>query len=245
MHPDGSRMARRRWSGSCHEPFSVACTHAYQQTARAGSAAGGGDGRREVAGRSAASRRYSLSALNATALVLEKPRRLVPRELPLPEITDDDALLRVDACGLCGTDHEEYTGHLAGPGPFVPGHETIGTVERIGRDAARRWGVGEGDRVAVEVFLSCRECDECRAGSYQRCAKHGLRDMYGYVSVDNPPGLWGGYATHQYLAPDSIVHRVPDSLDPVLATLFNPLGAGVRWAATVPGTKEGDVVAIL
>ena len=183
--------------------------------------------------------------MHATALVLEKPRRLVVREFPLPDIGDDDALLVVDACGLCGTDHEEYTGHLAGPGPFVPGHETIGTIERIGRDAAARWGVGEGDRVAVEVFLSCRECDECRAGHYQRCARHGLRDMYGYVSVDSPPGLWGGYATHQYLAPDSIVHPVPDSLDPVHATLFNPLGAGVRWAATVPETKAGDVVAVL
>jgi alcohol dehydrogenase len=171
----------------------------------------------------------------------------VPRDFDLPDIADDDALLRVEACGLCGTDHEQYTGVLGAPGgaPFVPGHETIGVVERIGAGAAARWGVAEGDRVAVEVFLSCRECEHCRAGSYQRCAKHGLRDMYGYVAADTPPGLWGGYATHQYLAPDSIVHRVPDGLEPVLATLFNPLGAGVRWGATVPGTTEGDVVAVL
>ena len=54
--------------------------------------------------------------------------------------------------------------------------------------------------------------------------------MYGYIPVDRPPGLWGGYAEYQYLGPDAIVHRVPDGLDPVVATLFNPLGAGVRWA---------------
>jgi alcohol dehydrogenase len=69
--------------------------------------------------------------------------------------------------------------------------------------------------------------------------------MYGFISVDKPPGLWGGYSTHQYLAPDSILHKVPDALDPIQATLFNPLGAGVRWGVTVPGTKKGDVVAIL
>jgi alcohol dehydrogenase len=69
--------------------------------------------------------------------------------------------------------------------------------------------------------------------------------MYGFVSVDSAPGLWGGYAEHQYLAPDSMVLPVPDGLDPVIATLFNPLGAGIRWAATLPATKPGDIVAIL
>jgi alcohol dehydrogenase len=182
---------------------------------------------------------------DAAALVLDGPRRLEPRSFAIPEVSDDDAVLRVDACGLCGTDHEQYTGHLPATFSFVPGHETVGTIERIGRGAAARWGVTEGDRVAVEVFMSCRECDACRAGSYQRCARHGLGDMYGYIATDKPPSLWGGYATHQYLAPDSLVHKVPDGLDPVLATVFNPLGAGVRWGVTVPGTKDGDVVAVL
>ena len=181
----------------------------------------------------------------ATALVLEAPRHLAPREFSLPDVSDDDALLRIEACGLCGTDHEQYTGHLPAGFAFIPGHESVGVIERIGAAAARRWNVAEGDRVAVEVFLSCRECVQCKAGSYQRCTEHGLRDMYGFISTEKPPSLWGGYATHQYLAPDSMVHKVPDNLDPVLATLFNPLGAGVRWGVTVPGTKQGDVVAIM
>ena len=177
--------------------------------------------------------------------MLENPRELVGRKLPVPEHGDDDAVLRVEACGLCGTDHEQYTGHLAGGFAFVPGHETVGVIERIGDTAARRWGVAAGDRVAVEVFQSCRACDACRAGAYQRCERHGLADMYGYIPVDKPPGLWGGYAESQYLGPDTIVHRVPDALDPVVATLFNPIGAGVRWAVTVPGTGADDVVAVL
>ena len=186
-----------------------------------------------------------MSTPSARALVLEQPRTLVPRELAVPEVGDDDALLRVEACGLCGTDHEQYTGHLPTGFAFVPGHETVGMIEAIGDEAARRWGLASGDRVAVEVFQSCRVCAACRGGAYQRCERHGLGDMYGYIPVDRPPGLWGGYAQRQYLGPDAIVHRVPDVLDPVVATLFNPLGAGVRWAVTVPGTGAGDVVAVL
>ena len=181
----------------------------------------------------------------ARALVLEAPRALVARDLPMPEIGADDALLRVEACGLCGTDHEEYTGQLFPGYAFVPGHESVGIVEQIGADAARRWNVREGQRVAVEVFLSCGACSECRAGTYRRCERHGLRDMYGFVPVDHAPGLWGGYAEYQYLAPDSLLLPIPDGLDPVAATMFNPLGAGIRWAVTVPDLQPGAVVAVL
>ncbi|OOK78661.1 alcohol dehydrogenase GroES-like domain protein [Mycobacterium kansasii] len=187
----------------------------------------------------------SSNAPTSRALVLEAPRRLVVRELAVPEIGADDALVRVEACGLCGTDHEQYTGALSGGFAFVPGHETVGIIEAIGPQAARRWGVAAGDRVAVEVFQSCRQCPNCLAGEYRRCERHGLADMYGFIPVDRAPGLWGGYAEYQYLAPDSMVLPVPAGLDPAVASLFNPLGAGIRWGATLPGTGAGDVVAVL
>jgi alcohol dehydrogenase len=182
---------------------------------------------------------------SSRALVLEAPRRLVERTFARPEVSDDDAVLRVEACGLCGTDHEQYTGELFPGYAFVPGHESVGVIDEIGDRAAARWGVQAGDRVAVEVFLSCGDCPACRAGEYRRCAQHGLADMYGMVPADRAPGLWGGYAEYQYLAPDSRLCRVPPSLDPVHATVFNPLGAGIRWAVTVPQTQPGDVVAVL
>src|SRR4029079_11202690 len=111
--------------------------------------------------------------------------------------------------------------------------------------AAASWGVARGDRVAVEVFQSCRACDSCRAGDYRRCERHGIRDMYGFVPADRPPSLWGGYAEYQYLSPDSMVLPVPATLDPIVATAFNPLGAGIRWAVTVGGAGPGAVVAVL
>jgi alcohol dehydrogenase len=181
----------------------------------------------------------------ARALVLEAPRRLEPRALELPPVGDDDGLLRVEACGLCGTDHEQYTGPLFPGFAFVPGHEVVGTVEEAGPAALERWGVRLGQRVAVEVFQSCRTCEPCLRGEYRRCTRHGLADMIGFVPVARPPGLWGGYATHLHLTPDVLLLPVPDGLDPVLATLFNPLGAGIRWGRTVPGTAPGDVVAVL
>jgi alcohol dehydrogenase len=179
------------------------------------------------------------------ALVLEAPRTLHRRRLPLPAVGDDDGILAVEACGLCGTDHELYTGVLAPGFPFVPGHEAVGVVEAVAARAAERWGVSVGDRVAVEVFQACRTCEPCGRGDHRRCRRHGLADMYGMVSVDRQPGLWGGYATHQYLAPDSLLLPVPDSLPAEVAVAFNPVGAGVRWGVAVPGTRPGDVVAVL
>ncbi|HEY8546182.1 MAG TPA: alcohol dehydrogenase catalytic domain-containing protein [Acidimicrobiales bacterium] len=180
----------------------------------------------------------------ATALVLEAPRRLVARELPLPAVGEDDAVLRVEACGLCGTDHELYTGDLPWPPGFVPGHETVGVIEAIGPVAAARWGVAAGDRVTVAPRPACRECEPCRRGELAACADYdGL--PYGLTPVDRAPGLWGGYATHHYLGPRSVVHKLPPDLDPVDAALFNPLGAGVCWGVEIPGTGPGDVVAVL
>jgi alcohol dehydrogenase len=182
----------------------------------------------------------------ATALVLEGPGNLDRYQLALPEIADDDALLRVEACGLCGTDHELYSGHLEWPVyGFIPGHETVGVIEEIGPTAAERWGVTRGDRVAVEIFLSCRSCGRCHSGDYKHCERHGPGEMYGFLPVGRAPGLWGGYATHHYLAPDSMILPIPAGLDPVVATFFNPLGAGVKWVTQVGALQPGEVVAIL
>jgi alcohol dehydrogenase len=178
-------------------------------------------------------------------MVLTSPRCIEPQRFPLPELGADDGLLRVEACGLCGTDHELYTGHLRTRGAVVPGHETVGVVEALGEGAARRWGVAAGDRVAVECFQSCRECAACRAGLYRRCVRNGMRTLYGMTPIDVAPSLLGGYADYQYLAPDSMLLPVPKGLSPVDATLFNPIGAGLRWGADLPATGPGDVVAVL
>jgi alcohol dehydrogenase len=59
-------------------------------------------------------------------------------EFSIPEIQEDDALMRVEACGLCGTDHELFTGHIKATYPMIPGHESVGVIEQIGEKAAER-----------------------------------------------------------------------------------------------------------
>lgn len=176
------------------------------------------------------------------AMVQTAARTLEPRELPLPAIGDDDALLRVEACGICGSDVESFEGVLEVPLPLIPGHEPLGRIAAIGKRAAKRWGVAEGDRVAVETLLPCNTCRRCRTGAYQLCAQ---RRVYSYIPLAVTPGLWGAYAEYLYLAPNAIVHAVDESLPPEIAVLFNPLGAGFRWAVEIPKTQPGETVLIL
>jgi threonine dehydrogenase-like Zn-dependent dehydrogenase len=178
----------------------------------------------------------------AFAMALTAPRVLEPRDLPLPETGDDDALLRVEACGICGSDVEQFEGVLRTPLPALPGHEPVGVIEAIGDRAARRWGVDVGDRVAVENILACRVCPACLAGRAHLCRS---RRIYSFVPLSTPPGLWGAYAEYLYLDPDAIVHRIDETVPAALAALFNPLGAGYRWAVEIPRTKPGDTVVIL
>jgi threonine dehydrogenase-like Zn-dependent dehydrogenase len=175
-------------------------------------------------------------------MVQTAPRRLEPRELPLPELTDDTALLRLEACGICGSDVEQWEGLLRTPMPAIPGHEPLGVIERIGERAARRWGVDVGDRVAVETMLSCRFCEPCLAGRYHLCR---TRRIYSYIALSEGHGLWGAYSQYMVLDGNSIVHRMDPALPPEIAVLFNPLGAGFRWAVEIPDTKPGDSVVIL
>jgi alcohol dehydrogenase len=180
----------------------------------------------------------------ARALVLEAPRKMAVHEFDVPDVGEDDALLRVEACGLCGTDHEVWSGAIVKQLPLVPGHEAIGIIERIGPGAAQRWGLAPGDRVGVAPRQACGRCARCVAGDPRSCERH-KGDTYGSIPVTTAPSLWGGYAEIQYLSPSSQLVRVPATLEPVLASMYNAVANGIRWGVVVPGTKPGDVVAVL
>ena len=167
---------------------------------------------------------------------------LTPMDVPLPAIDDDSALLEIEACGICGSDHEQFEGLLRTPMPVIPGHEPLGRIAKIGDRAAARWGVDVGDRVAVETMVSCRHCSPCLGGSYHLCDN---RKIYSYVPLDEGPGLWGAYAQYMFLHPNSVLHRVDAALPAATAVMFNPLGAGFRWAVELPATQPGETVVIL
>ena len=176
------------------------------------------------------------------AMVQTGVRQIEARDVVIPDIDEDSALLQIEACGICGSDYEQYEGQLRTPMPVIPGHEPLGRIARIGDRAARRWGVDVGDRVAVETMISCRHCGPCLGGSYHLCDS---RRIYSYVPLTESPGLWGAYAQYMYLHPNSVVHRMDAYLAPETAVIFNPLGAGFRWAVEMPATQPGDTVVIL
>jgi len=178
-------------------------------------------------------------------VVQEGPRQLALRELPIPDIDDDSAILRIEACGICGSDVEQYTGTIPVPLPVIPGHEPLGVIAKIGDRAAKRWHVDVGDRVAVEAPIPCGHCRTCLLGRYHVCRGRGGMFAHGYVGLDRKPGLWGGYADYMYLDPCSIVHPLRPDIAANIAVLFNPLGAGFRWAVEIPQTKPGDTVLVL
>ena len=182
----------------------------------------------------------------AHAAVLTAPRVFEYRDFDLPEIGPEDGLLRVEAAGLCGTDYEQFNGHLTGTPwdvlPVIPGHEILGHIERVGRDAAKRWGVKEGDRVTVESSIPCGQCFQCQIGRPVLC-KTGMG--YGLRTGSNvAPHLWGGYATHMYLHPRATLHRAPDHVPANVMSLFNPMSNAVRWAVERPATGIGNSIVI-
>lgn len=185
-------------------------------------------------------------------MVQVSDRRIEEDEHEVPPVGPREALLRVEACGLCGSDVEQFRGTMAAAGimryPVIPGHEPIGRIAEIGADAARVWGIAEGDRVALEPHLSCGRCELCLGGNYHNCRSlmpPGAPPCYGYTPRDVGHGLWGGYSQYIHLHERTVLHKVPDTMPLALATLYQPLAAGIRWAVQLPGMALGDTVLIL
>ena len=171
------------------------------------------------------------------------------REFPVPEIGAEAGLLKVEFSGVCGSDWPYYQRYPKSKGPLILGHEGVGTIEKLGRDAARRFGFQEGDRVALEEYLPCGHCDYCREGDFRLCDETDTLNRqgtirYGSTPVDVAPGLWGGYSQYQYLHPNAVLHKLPDHVSAKLGTLALPLGNGIEWAYLQGGVRLGETVVI-
>jgi threonine dehydrogenase-like Zn-dependent dehydrogenase len=151
-------------------------------------------------------------------------------------------LLRVDACGVCGSDVASYRGTgSVRTYPTVLGHEVVGRIEALWGDPP--WtSLAEGDRVVVEEVVPCRACSRCTSGRYRMCTAYR---RYGSTPLSVPPGMWGGYSQFMYLDPRSVLRRVPDSLDAHLATLFIPVSNGFGWLRDAGEIRPGDDVVVI
>jgi threonine dehydrogenase-like Zn-dependent dehydrogenase len=103
--------------------------------------------------------------------------------------------------------------------------------------------VAEGDRVNVEPYILCGQCEYCLSGYYQFCRSSRV---YGVnMSCETPPYLWGAYGEYMYGAPGSKVHRIEPGVPDEAAVLASVLGNGVRWIRTKAQVKFGESVVVL
>ena len=144
------------------------------------------------------------------AAVATAPNVMELRRLAIPDIGDDEAIVRIEATGICGTDYEWFRGDLDIPFPIILGHEPLGRIAAIGSRAAERWGVGVGDRVAVRSGYRCGCCAACLAGGSEPCPDAG---GFGQTGLDKSPGLWGGYSEYLYLPAGSVVFPMDGDLN--------------------------------
>lgn len=100
------------------------------------------------------------------AAVLESKGRIVLKEVPVPGIREDHALIKVKSCGICGTDKHAYRGDFMPHFPLILGHEFSGIIEKTGEHIK---SFKNGDRVVVNPDMYCHKCDKCRMGSEKNC----------------------------------------------------------------------------
>ena len=171
------------------------------------------------------------------AVRLTAPEQVELIDIPIPECPPDGILLRVRACGVCGSDLRRWREGPDPTGAVVPGHEFSGEVVEVGASVT---GYAVGDRLAVAPDVHCNECWYCSVGYFNLCDNQKL--------VGITPGYDGGLAEYTVLASDTlaggIVHHMPDSLAFAQGALAEPLSS-VQASHADAGTDLGDTVVVM
>jgi L-iditol 2-dehydrogenase len=159
-------------------------------------------------------------------------------ELPKPSLDGAAAVLRVESCGICGTDARTFfNGDPRAPVPWVLGHEPVGVLEEVGIDAVLPDGVRAGDRVFLGSILYCGECRLCQEGRQNLCAE---KKLYGY---DPYPGAFAEYAAVPPIALRNL-YTLPSELPSDLATAADPFACALNGVEAAQ-IRIGDTLAIL
>jgi 2-desacetyl-2-hydroxyethyl bacteriochlorophyllide A dehydrogenase len=173
------------------------------------------------------------------AVTFQAPGEVRVEEKPEPElVAADDAVVRVEASGICGSDLHIYHGRVPVEPGFTIGHEFVGTVLAAGADVQR---VAVGDRVLGCFHTACATCAPCLRGDYHRC-RHGQTFGHGSHLGD----LQGAQA-EQLLVPRAnlTLRRVPEGMsDEVALFAGDVMGTGYHAVAHA-GLRAGDTVAVL
>ena len=173
------------------------------------------------------------------AVIIEAPANFRVGDAPDPTPRSDEILVRVGACGICGTDLHIIDGESPlARYPIIPGHEFAGEVVAVGDDVPQRTtngiaGITVGSRVAIEPNLTCGQCEFCRTGRENLCLR--------YKAV----GVTTGGALAQYVAvPSAKAYLLPDSMSLREAALIEPVSCAVHGMHML-NPKSGDTFLIV
>ena len=173
------------------------------------------------------------------AVTFQAPGEVAVEEVPSPALSaPDDAIVQVEASGICGSDLHIYHGRVPVERGFTIGHEFVGTVLEVGDEVGR---VAVGDRVLGTFHTACATCAPCIRGDYHRCA-HGRTFGHGTKLGD----LQGAQA-EQLLVPRAnlTLRRVPEGMSSDVALFAGDVMGTGYHAVAHAGVKAGDTVAVL
>lgn len=164
------------------------------------------------------------------ALRLESIGNLFVRELEKPQPGPDDLLVRVEACGICGTDRHLLHGEFPSTPPVTIGHEFAGIVEAVGADVK---GFRAGDRITGDPNISCGRCPQCMAGRVNLC--RNLRA----IGIHRDGGL-----AEYVIVPQKQAFSIPLDLDPMHGAFCEPLACCLH-GIDMAQIKAGSSVVVL
>jgi L-iditol 2-dehydrogenase len=170
------------------------------------------------------------------ALVLEEYKRLELRDTPQPTPGAGEVLIRVAACGICGSDVHGYDGSSGRRiPPLVMGHEAAGTVAATGSAATR---FQPGDRVTFDSTVFCGACPFCLRGEINLCDR---REVLGVSCVEyRRAGAFAEYVT----VPELILHRLPPSMSFAEAAMLEPAAVALH-AVHVSQVRGGETALVV
>jgi L-iditol 2-dehydrogenase len=171
------------------------------------------------------------------AVVYRGPNQLRLEQIPVPDIRSHELLVRVDACGVCPTDIKKIQ-HGTVPAPRIFGHETAGTIVRVGSQV-RDWQIG--DRVGLHHHVPCLDCHACRHRAFAQCAQY---KRTGITAGFEPAG--GGYAEFvrvmAFVFPGLV--RIPSRNAAVEGAMLEPVNTVLKAVRRLP-LQPGDRVWVI
>jgi len=170
------------------------------------------------------------------ALVYTKPYCFEYSDFPDPGVGDDEVLINVRACGICGSDVQGFTGKTGRRiPPLIMGHEAAGIVEETGENVK---GYEKGDRVCFDSTVYCNKCRPCRKGFFNRCESRQV------LGVSTPEFKRHGAFAEYVAVPWWIVSKIPDNMSFTQASLLEPASIGTHAGNRAPISTNDTVVVI-